>query len=152
MKTINLIVAISMLAMFASCGGGEPKQEGPAVKAESMVKKAPAGPDKGVGPIKSIDIPETVDEALAASGMETFEAKCTACHKMGKRFVGPDLTGITDRREPEWIMNMILDPELMVKENEAARALLAEYLSPMANQSLTEDEARSILEYFRTVK
>ena len=86
------------------------------------------------------------------TGMETFEAKCTACHKMGKRFVGPDLTGVTDRREPEWIMNMILDPELMVKENEAAKALLAEYLSPMANQSLTEEEARSILEYFRTVK
>jgi len=27
---------------------------------------------------------------------------------------------------------------------------LAEYLSPMANQSLTESEARAILEYFRT--
>ena len=152
MKTINLIVAVAMLAMFASCGGGEPKEEGPAVKAESMVKKAPEGPDKGVGSIKSIDLPATIDEALAATGMEAFEAKCTACHKMGKRFVGPDLTGVTDRREPEWIMNMILDPELMVKENEAARALLAEYLSPMANQSLTEEEARSILEYFRTVK
>jgi len=152
MKTINLIVVVAMLAMFASCGGGETKQEGPATAPESMVKKEVAGPDKGVGPIKSIDIPETIDDALAATGMETFEAKCTACHKMGKRFVGPDLTGVVDRREPEWIMNMILDPELMVKENEAARQLLMEYSAPMANQSLTEDEARSILEYFRTVK
>lgn len=152
MKTINLIVAVAMLAMFVSCGGGETKEAAPGTAPESMVKEEPAGPDKGVGPIKSVDIPETIDDALAATGMETFEAKCTACHKMGKRFVGPDLTGITDRREPEWIMNMILDPELMVKENEAAKALLAEYLSPMANQSLTEDEARAILEYFRTVK
>lgn len=150
MKTINLIVAIAMLSMFASCGGGEVKEEGPAVKPESMVKKEPAK-DLGVGPIKSVTLSETVDEALAATGMETFEAKCTACHKIGKRFVGPDLAGVVDRREPEWIMNMILDPELMVKENEAAKALLAEYLSPMANQSLTEDEARSILEYFRTL-
>ena len=152
MKTINLIVIAALLAMFASCGDGEPKQEGPAVKAESMVKKEPVGPDKGVGPIKSIDLPETIDDALVATGMESFETKCTACHKMGKRFVGPDLTGVIDRREPEWIMNMILDPELMVKENEAAKALFVEYLSPMANQSLTEEEARSILEYFRTVK
>ena len=151
MKTINLIIVGALLAMFASCGGGEPKQEGPATKPESMVKKEPAGPDKGVGPIKSIDLPATIDDALAAKGMEAFEAKCTACHKMGKRFVGPDLVGVVDRREPEWIMNMILDPELMVKENETAKALLAEYLSPMANQSLTEEEARSILEYFRTL-
>jgi cytochrome c len=119
-----------------------------------MVKEEPAAPakDLGVGPIKSVTLGETVDEALAKTGMEVFEAKCTACHKMGKRFVGPDLTGVTDRREPEWIMNMILNPDVMVVENEAAKALLAEYLSPMANQSLTEDEARSILEYFRTVK
>jgi hypothetical protein len=47
-------------------------------------------------------------------------------------------------------MNMILDPDKMVKENPAAKQLLAEYLSPMANQSLTETEARAILEYFRT--
>ena len=138
--------------MFASCEGGEAKQEGPAAKLESMVKKTPSGPDKGVGLIKSIDLPATIDEALAATGMETFEAKCTACHKMGKRFVGPDLTGVIDRREPEWIMNMILDPELMVKENVAARQLLMEYSAPMANQSLTEEEARGILEYFRTIK
>ncbi len=137
--------------MFASCGGGEPKQEGPGAKAESMVKEEAPAKDLGVGPIKSVTLGETVDEALAATGMETFEAKCTACHKMGKRFVGPDLVGVVDRREPEWIMNMILDPELMVKENEAARQLLMEYSAPMANQSLTEEEARGILEYFRTL-
>ncbi|MFM1875241.1 MAG: hypothetical protein RL266_978 [Bacteroidota bacterium] len=152
MKTINAIVAIAVAAMFIGCGGGEQRDTAPGTAPQSMVQKEePAGPDKGVGPITSIDLPETIDEALAATGMTTFEAKCTACHKIGKRFVGPDLTGIVDRREPEWIMNMILDPERMVKENEAAKALLAEYMSPMANQSLTEDEARSILEYFRTL-
>ena len=152
MKTINVIVAIVVAALFIGCGGGEQREAPPGVKPKSMVKKEePAGPDKGVGPIKSIDIPATIDDALAATGKEVFEAKCTACHKIGKRFVGPDLTGAVDRREPEWIMNMILDPELMVKENETAKALLAEYMSPMANQSLTEEEARSILEYFRTL-
>ncbi|MGB5394947.1 MAG: c-type cytochrome, partial [Lutimonas sp.] len=75
-----------------------------------------------------------------------------ACHKIEKRFVGPGLKGITEKRTPEWIMNMILVPEKMVAENEEAKKLLAEYLSPMANQSLTEEEARAILEYFRTQK
>lgn len=152
MKTINSIVMAASVMLFASCGGGEAKQEGPAVQAESMVKKEAPSKDLGVGPITSVDVSGPVDDALATTGMATFEAKCTACHKMGKRFVGPDLTDVVSRREPEWIMNMILDPERMVKENEAAKALLAEYLSPMANQSLTEDEARSILEYFRSLK
>lgn len=152
MKTINSIVMAAVVMMFASCGGGEAKQEGPAAKAESMVKKEAPAKDLGIGPVKSVDVSGPVDDALAATGMETFEAKCTACHKIGKRFVGPDLTEVVSRREPEWIMNMILNPEGMVAENETAKALLAEYLSPMANQSLTEDEARSILEYFRSLK
>ena len=71
---------------------------------------------------------------------------------MSKRFVGPGLAGVTERRTPEWIMNMILNPEEMVEKNPIAKQLLAEYLSPMANQNLTEKEARLILEYFRTVK
>jgi mono/diheme cytochrome c family protein len=154
MKKMSLVFAVVVAAFFVGCGGEPATTGGEASAPESMVKEEPAAPakDLGVGPIKSVTLGETVDEALAKTGMEVFEAKCTACHKMGKRFVGPDLAGVTDRREPEWIMNMILNPEGMVAENEAAKALLAEYLSPMANQSLTEDEARSILEYFRTVK
>ena len=58
-----------------------------------------------------------------------------------------------ERRSPEWIMNMILDPEQMVAKDPIARQLLIEFNgSPMANQSLTEAEARTILEYFRTLK
>ena len=49
-------------------------------------------------------------------------------------------------------MNMILDPEKMVKEDPVAKELLKRYLAPMANQSLTQDEARKILEYFRTLE
>lgn len=153
MKAIHHVIPILLSAALAGCGGGSDesvKKQAPPTP-QSMVKKEPAGPDKGVGPIKSIDLPEAVDDDLAAKGKAVFEAKCTACHKVDKRFVGPPLAGITERREPEWIMNMILNPEVMVKENEAARALLAEYMSPMANQNLTEEEARSILEYFRTL-
>ena len=47
---------------------------------------------------------------------------------------------------------MILNPEEMVAKNPEAKKLLAEYLAPMANQNLTEKEARLILEYFRTKK
>ena len=152
MRTLNIAIAVTMMAFLASCGGGESRDAAPGTAPESMVKKAePQGRDIGVGPITQIDLPAEIDQALADTGKVIFEAKCTACHKIDKRFIGPQMAGIVEKREPEWIMNMILDPERMVKENEAAKALLAEYLSPMANQSLTEEEARAILEYFRTL-
>lgn len=106
--------------------------------------------DKGVGAISNVDLVE-IDNALVATGKNLFDTKCSACHKVEKRFVGPAIRGVIERRSPEWIMNMILDPEKMIKENPAAKQLLAEYLAPMANQSLTQDEARAILEYFRTL-
>ena len=92
-----------------------------------------------------------IDNALVATGKNLFDIKCSACHKVEKRFVGPAIRGVIQRRSPEWIMNMILDPDKMIKENPTAKQLLAEYLAPMANQSLTQNEARAILEYFRTL-
>ncbi len=152
MKLKVLVLAIAV-AIISSCGDdGKKKDKVEAPKeAEKEVVELDPMKDKGIGPISSITLGE-IDEAMAAEGKEVFKAKCSACHKMSKRFVGPGLAGVTERRTPEWIMNMILNPEEMVEKNQAAKQLLAEYLSPMANQSLTEKEARLILEYFRTVK
>ena len=134
-------------------GTNPPNQKGPEGKKwdSSLEDDASGGnmDDKGVGPIESIELGE-IDQALVKNGENLFITKCSACHKIDKRFVGPALKGVTQRRAPEWIMNMILDPDKMVKENPTAKQLLAEYISPMANQSLTQDEARAILEYFRT--
>ena len=151
MKLKVLVLAITV-AIISSCGGdGKKKDNVEAPKeAEKEVVEVDPMKDKGIGPISSITLGE-IDEAMAAEGKEVFTSKCSACHKMSKRFVGPALAGVTERRTPEWIMNMILNPEEMVAENPEAKKLLAEYLSPMANQSLTEKEARLILEYFRTV-
>jgi len=150
MKLKVLVLAI-IVAFVSSCGGGEKKAETNSESKEEVKGAVEVDPmqDKGIGPITSITLGE-IDETLAIEGKALFATKCSACHKMSKRFVGPALMGVTDRRTPEWIMNMILNPEVMVAENPIAKKLLAEYLSPMANQSLTESEARAILEYFRT--
>src|SRR5210317_839013 len=138
-----------MVLLAVSCGSDGKKEVETSEKevAKETVEVDPAE-DKGIGPVKNVTLGE-IDETMAAEGKEVFKVKCSACHKMSKRFVGPGLAGITERRTPEWIMNMILNPEEMVAKNPIAKKLLAEYLAPMANQSLTEDEARQILEYFR---
>lgn len=119
------------------------------VKASERVDLA----NKGVGPITSVSLDPQVDQELAAQGEEVYNQMCLACHKVGKRFIGPAPNGILERRTPEWVMNMILAPEKMVKEDPLAKDLLVEFNgSPMANQGLTEDQARAVLEYFRTLK
>jgi cytochrome c5 len=150
MKLKVLVMAI-VIAFVSSCGGDGKKQENTVVTPEEKKEVTVVDPmkDKGIGPITNIILGD-IDESMAAEGKEVFKTKCSACHKMTKRFVGPGLAGITERRTPEWIMNMILNPEEMVEKNPIAKELLAEYLAPMANQSLTEAEARVILEYFRT--
>src|SRR5690606_40502995 len=67
-----------------------------------------------------------LDQALAATGKTTFENLCSACHKMDKKFIGPALDGVTERRSPEWIMNMILNPEEMIQKDPIAKQLMIE--------------------------
>lgn len=106
---------------------------------------------KGIGPVQDLPLPDTIDDAMAAEGQTTFTAFCSACHKFGERYVGPDLAGVTVRRSPEWVMNMILNTNEMIFEDETAYELLAEYMTPMAQLPLTEEQARGLLEYFRQV-
>jgi len=104
-----------------------------------------------VGPVESVDISGEIDQALVEKGKSIFEGKCTACHKFEERYVGPALSGVTERRSGAWIMNMIMAPEEMTKKDPEGKKLLAEYMTQMVNQNVTEDDARAILEYFRSV-
>jgi len=162
-----LLLAVSLF----SCGDGQQKEIAKEEKVlvnpnnTSAIKKTdkpevneePASErvdlvSKGVGPVKSITIPETIDQTLAAEGLDLYEKNCTACHKPNKKHIGPAPKDILSRRTPEWVMNMIINPDKMVQEDPLAKDLLIEFNgSPMSNQGITEDEARAILEYFRTL-
>ncbi|MBV6478305.1 MAG: hypothetical protein HGGPFJEG_01055 [Ignavibacteria bacterium] len=108
-------------------------------------------PEKGIGPIKEIKLEAAIDNNLVAKGKQIFDLKCVACHKFDEKLVGPPLKDVTKRRKPEWIMNMILNPDQMLKENMIAKNLLAQYLTPMTFQNVTQDDARALLEYFRSM-
>lgn len=160
MKIILKLLTVFLAITITSCGGdGKKKQEVGYGKKEPKVteKKEPASKrvdlsNKGVGPITSVELAEAIDQDMAAHGKEVYDTKCTACHKADKKFIGPAPVGILERRSPEWVMNMILNPEVMVKEDPLAKDLLVEFNgSPMANQNLTKEEARAVLEYFRTL-
>lgn len=105
--------------------------------------------EHGIGPISAFD-PGPLDPALAEQGAEYFKLKCSACHKMDARYVGPALGAMTESRSPAYLMNMMLNPAEMIEKHPEAKKKFAEFMTPMPDQNLSEDEARAILEYLRS--
>jgi len=159
MKKVVLFLALG--AMIASCGGKkEEKKDGFEVsRTKTEDAKAPTSQEipvdlsnKGVGPIKSVEFGAEIDQAMADRGKGKFESICVACHMIDQRMIGPALKGVYDRRSPEWVMNMILNPDGMLKEDPIAKALLKEYNNAiMLNQNLSEEDARDVAEFLRTL-
>ncbi len=156
MKNLSTLVFVIALSFLYACGGGS-KSRIEQIKAQSKVEASDPYENwedyQGIGPVSEFKLPTSINQELALSGQEIFEAKCTACHKVDKKFIGPSPQGIMSRRNPAWVMNMILNPNEMVQKDPIAKKLIQEYNgSPMANQNLSKDEARAVLEYFRTLK
>lgn len=105
---------------------------------------------KGIGPVSDVEL-GPLAPALAAKGKSVFDQKCAACHKFDERFVAPPLKGVTQRRQPEWILSMILNPVEMTQKDPAAKELLGTYLTQMTFQDVSGEDARAILEYFHQV-
>lgn len=162
MKKTLKILSLLGVSLVLSCGDGEKKNTDPyqkdtptePAKVENKVAASERVDltNKGVGPITSVTLSADIDQKMAAHGKDVYEKMCTACHKADKKYIGPAPSGILNRRTPEWVMNMILNPEVMIVQDPLAKDLLMEFNgAPMANQNLTEVEARAILEYFRTL-
>ncbi|GAA4939279.1 hypothetical protein GCM10023314_09950 [Algibacter agarivorans] len=167
MKITLKILMTLLITLLISCGGKEEKKkegfsydkkESTKTKTSTTLEKIPASKtvdlkNKGIGPITSISLNPEIDQTMATHGADVFKKMCTACHRVEKKFIGPAPTGILERRSPEWVMNMILNPDEMTQKDPLAKALLIEFNgSPMANQNLSEEDARAVLEYFRTLK
>ncbi len=169
MKKSLKILSVFAISLLMSCGGETKKKESPygnsTISEPTTEKSAETNTEvgipasqkvdlvsKGVGPIKSITLAPEIDQKMVAHGKEVYDKMCMACHRIDKKFVGPAPKGILERRTPEWVMNMILNPNEMVEKDPLAKELLIEFNgSPMANQNLSEADARAVLEYFRTL-
>ena len=142
MKTWLVVLAIAVIG----CGGSGEKSasdgQTPPVEAAKPVNP------KGYGRISEVKV-GPIDHAMVTKGQDVFDSKCNACHKLDVRYVGPPLRKVTERRTPEWVMNMILDSEIMVEKDDTVKCLLQEYMLKMPNQHVDETDARNVLEYLR---
>lgn len=85
----------------------------------------------------------------AEEGRQLFQ-QCTACHTIGGgRLVGPDLAGINEQRDEQWLISFIQNSQAMIQAgDEQAVEIFNEYNKvPMPPQDLTDEEVRSVLQY-----
>jgi len=166
MRTLKNLLLFVPLILFIACQSPYSKPEKKPIKigitediaaaaeegeAEEKMSETPTLDEKGIGPISELELSDDIDQGMADAGEAYFNGVCIACHQVDKRFIGPPMKGITELRSPEWIMNMILNTNEMLEEDPVAKALLEEFGSPMVYMGTTEEEARELLEFFRTL-
>ena len=156
MSTQHLITLATVVVLFSlsACGGGENAPSGPPGASASAPAPDEAGSGKSTASlITAADITMgDIDQAMVEMGRSTYDVKCQACHSTSaNRVVGPGWKGITERRKPEWIMNMMLNIDVMLETDPEAQKGLEECLVRMPNQGLSKDQGRDVLEFMRTL-
>ena len=150
MKNSRIAITVVVMLIITSCGGGSQQSNGSSGAQEAPPAETPKASPKGIGEVKNVNLTDPLEEGMVKSGKAIYEMKCSACHKLtDQRVVGPGWAGITNRRRPEWIMNMITNVEVMLAEDPQAQKLLEECLTRMPNQGVSIGDARDILEYMR---
>ncbi len=88
----------------------------------------------------------------AELGKKLFQQNCSACHKLGAKLVGPDLIGVTERRDESWLIQFIQNSQALIEAgDEQAVAIFEEFNKMvMPPQPLSEEEIRSVLAYIES--
>ncbi|HEY0668574.1 MAG TPA: cytochrome c3 family protein [Sphingobacteriaceae bacterium] len=88
----------------------------------------------------------------AAAGAAIFKQKCTACHKLDRKSIGPALSGITERRDEAWLVSWIKNSQSMVAAGDPeAVKIFNEYnkIAMPGFPELAETDIKNILAYIK---
>ena len=86
-------------------------------------------------------------------GEDLFRTRCLTCHLVGPEDgllrQGPNLLGVTDRRDRAWLARWLAEPDAMLAEKDplALELLAANRNLPMPNMRLNQIEVEALLVY-----
>ncbi|MEO6902434.1 MAG: c-type cytochrome [Bacteroidia bacterium] len=158
MKKIAVLSIMGLFIFASSCGDSKTNKDqsetNESVKSEgseNTSKENPSyDPHRGEGKYSTVEISDKLNTQMADKGEKEYDVKCSACHKTtDEKLVGPGWQDVTKRRQPAWIMNFITNTDAMIDKDPQVQSMLELCLVRMPNQSLTDDEARNILEFMR---
>ena len=91
-------------------------------------------------------VPKSYAEAprlsVSDKGQYLFATRCAACHTIGHGiFIGPDLLGVTDTRDRNWLARFIQKPDQMLADKD-----------PLAMALFKQSEEVQDAEYWRDLK
>ncbi len=156
-KRLTILLTATYLLCLFSCGGNKSEATTDATATTEAPKSMVADPisydpKRGEGKFSAdnVTLGATIDAAMVSKGEAIVGTKCSSCHKLThEKLVGPGWKGVTSRHEPFWIMNFITNPDPMIDKDPKVQAQLELCLVRMPNQSLDDNDARSILEFMR---
>ena len=91
-----------------------------------------------------------------SSGEQLFRTRCATCHSVNGReaggALGPDLLGVTDRREMNWLLSWLQAPDRMLAAKDPIAMELYEAYGQVAmpNMRLNRQEAGDLLDYLKS--
>lgn len=145
MRRFSLYFCI-IAGLVVACNSGDTGTQSDDSSAQTKQDAVPS--DKGIGEVKNVTLNDPLQASMVERGKGIYEMKCAACHKLtDQRVVGPGWKGVTERRKPEWIMNMTTNVDVMLAEDPVAQELLEECLVRMPNQNMSIGDARDVLEF-----
>ena len=147
--TASWTLLLGSVFFLASCQEGT-KKDPPPADVQTMTNNQP---ETHGTELKEADVVIThpLNADWVKSGKGIYEVKCQSCHRLTEeKLVGPGWKGVTSRRAPVWIMNMITNVEMMLEKDAEAQKLLELCMVRMPNQNLKTEEARQVLEFMRS--
>ena len=133
MKQISLCLGFLLLTFLMACGNEGVRKDEKPIDIHDLAKNQPLNND------------------WVSVGKSTYELKCMSCHRLSEvKLVGPGWKGVTQRRKPLWIINMITNVDMMLEKDPEAQKMLEQCLVRMPNQNITPDEARKVIEFMRS--
>ncbi len=143
------LIFLGAVIFLTACGEGVNKDEKP-IDVQELTKNQNETHGTEIKE-SEITITHPLNAEWVSSGKTIYELKCQSCHRLTEeKLVGPGWKGVTQRRTPAWILNMITNVEMMLEKDPEAQKLLELCLVRMPNQNLMLEDARKILEFQRS--
>ena len=99
---MKYLFGIMLTCLIVSCAPEKPSGETEESDENKSAVEAITDPTKGIGAIKNVTMNIPLDQDRIKRGVDIYNMKCQACHKLDdKRVVGPGWKNITKRRKPD---------------------------------------------------
>ena len=88
-----------------------------------------------------------------SEGKTIFTSRCTGCHAVDRRVVGPALKDVYNRHDSRWIVNFVHSSQAVIKSGDASAVKLFEENNQTVmpdHKDLSEPQIKNIMAYIRS--